>query len=248
MRCDQVREALSARLDGEESRHEAARTDAHLETCADCRSWYDAAARITRLARTSVVAAPATSIDLTVALAAAPGPAWARTGRGLRVLLGLLGFAQFVLGVTQIASLGLHAGSGSADGMSSDHLLHESAAWNLAIGAGYLWIALRRARPAGLLPILTAFVGVLMLLSISDLVTGQVVASTLLMHAFVVAGYVVLLLLRHPGFDTVTPPGRRRWRLRYADDRLSSSEPWTTPAPTPAPSQRRAHGAAGRAA
>jgi predicted anti-sigma-YlaC factor YlaD len=246
MRCDQVREALSARLDGEESRDEAARTDTHLVTCAACRSWYDGAALVTRLARTSVATEPAPPIDVTVALAAAPGRGWARTGRGLRVLLGLLGFAQFVLGVTQIASLGLHAGSGSADGMSSDHLLHESAAWNVAIGAGYLWIALRRARPAGLLPILTAFVGVLMLLSITDLVTGEVIATTLLMHAFVVAGYVVLLLLRHPGFDTITPPGKRRWRLRYDDDRLSSAEPWTTPAL--APNQRGAHGATGRAA
>ncbi|HEY1484827.1 MAG TPA: zf-HC2 domain-containing protein [Micromonosporaceae bacterium] len=243
MRCDQVREALSARLDGEDSGDEGARADAHLADCAGCRSWFDAAAQVTRLARTSAAIEPADESELTAALAVAPGPGWARTGRLLRVLLGLLGFAQFVLGVTQIASLGVHTGFGSADGMSSDHLLHESAAWNVAIGAGYLWIALRRARPAGMLPILTAFVGVLVLLSISDLVTGEVVASTLLMHTFVALGYVVLLLLRHPGFDVVTPPGKRRWRLRYDDDRLSQpvDRPITTPVAAPAP--RRAHGA-----
>ena len=122
-------------------------------------------------------------------------------------------------------------------------LLHESAAWNVAIGAGYLWIALRRARPAGLLPILTAFVGVLTVLSISDLAAGEVVASTLAMHTFVALGYVVLLVLRHPGFDAVTPPGKRRWRLRV--DETAQLELWASPVQPPVPvpgaeTQRRA--------
>jgi predicted anti-sigma-YlaC factor YlaD len=226
MGCAQVREVLSARLDGEESSVEAAHADAHLAGCAECRHWFDAAAEITRLARTSVVGSPPADDPIFgIALAAAPGQGWARSGRLLRLLLGLLGFAQFVLGVAQIASLGINAGVGSADGMSSDHLLHESAAWNMAIGAGYLWIALRKARPSGVLPILTAFVGVLVLLSIDDLVTGEVIASTLLMHTFVALGYIVLLILRHPGFDSAKPPGQRRWRLRY-EEHLAVREQW----------------------
>lgn len=51
--CEEYREALSARLDGEEgpddARHPA---DLHLEHCADCALWYDNAALITRRTRT----------------------------------------------------------------------------------------------------------------------------------------------------------------------------------------------------
>src|SRR5207244_1511995 len=82
-------------------------------------------------------------------LAAAPGPGRRRVADGLRVLLGLLGLAQFGLGMAQLsafASVHEHLGLGPAD---SSHLWHESAAWNVAIGAGFGWIAGRRSRPAG---------------------------------------------------------------------------------------------------
>jgi len=52
--CAQCREALSARLDGEESAAERGAIDAHLVSCAACRRFADAAARVTRLARTDV--------------------------------------------------------------------------------------------------------------------------------------------------------------------------------------------------
>jgi predicted anti-sigma-YlaC factor YlaD len=216
MGCAEVRELLSARLDGEDTPGEAALADAHLTGCAECAAWFETAARVTRLVRTGVVAEPDPAPDglLETVLAAAPGRGWARTGRWLRAALGVLGFGQFLIGIGQIASLRMSAGIGSAGGMTSDHLLHESAAWNVAIGAGYVWIATRRGRPSGVLPILTAFVGVLLLLSISDLLSGEVVAANLLTHLFVVIGYVILLALRHPGFDAATPPGQRRWRLR----------------------------------
>ena len=219
---------LSARIDGESTSGEDALADLHVEECVECARWYDGAARITRLARMSVAAAPDPHDDrlLDVVLAAAPGPGWSRTGRWLRVLLGALGFGQFALGIAQIASLGMTEGIGSAGGMTSHHLLHESAAWNVAIGAAYLWIALRRGRPTGALPIMTAFVAVLVLLSIDDLLTGEVAAASLLTHTMVILGYAVLLILRHPGFDAVTPPGSRRWRLRsdeFADERVPSA-------------------------
>jgi predicted anti-sigma-YlaC factor YlaD len=219
MWCEQVRDVLSARLDGESMSGENALAELHVEGCDACARWYDNAARITRLARMSVATVPDPLDDrlLDVVLPAAPGPGWSRTGRWLRVLLGVLGFGQFTLGMAQIAALGMTQGIGSADGMTSHHLLHESAAWNVAIGAAYLWIALRRGRAADALPIMTAFVGVLVLLSIDDLLTGEVVVTSLLTHTMVVLGYAVLVILRHPGFDALTPPGSRRWRLRSDD-------------------------------
>lgn len=37
--CEAAREALSARLDGERQHVPAARVDAHLGSCPDCRVW-----------------------------------------------------------------------------------------------------------------------------------------------------------------------------------------------------------------
>src|SRR5690625_2677091 len=51
MRCEVVRETLSALLDGERQYVPTQRVDAHLESCQDCRSWLvGAAAQARRLA------------------------------------------------------------------------------------------------------------------------------------------------------------------------------------------------------
>ncbi len=52
--CTECREAVSARLDGEESAAESDAIDAHLATCTKCRRFADEAAHVTRLARTTV--------------------------------------------------------------------------------------------------------------------------------------------------------------------------------------------------
>lgn len=50
--CEDVREALSARLDNEENADDARQPiDTHLAGCEACRLWYDTAALITRRAR-----------------------------------------------------------------------------------------------------------------------------------------------------------------------------------------------------
>ena len=234
--CDRIRVLLSALLDGETTASETATARAHLASCDACSTWYAAAGRINRLVRTTV-AAPAEDVPddlLKAAVAAAPGPGRSRTARLMRVALGAVGAGQFAIGLGQIAALRFSAGSGTAGGMTSDHLLHESAAWNIAIGAGFCWVALRRCRPATLLPLMTAFVGVLLLLSISDLASGYVAADMLLTHVLVVIGYAILLLLRHPGFDMLTPPTGRRWRfvarLDEGPDGAGSDSPdWDSP-------------------
>ncbi|HEY6425476.1 MAG TPA: zf-HC2 domain-containing protein [Pseudonocardiaceae bacterium] len=61
--CMQWREALSARLDGEDSGVEPGAIDAHLAICAACSGFVDDAARVTRLARMAVVT-PAPDVTL----------------------------------------------------------------------------------------------------------------------------------------------------------------------------------------
>ncbi|BCB77378.1 hypothetical protein Pflav_037880 [Phytohabitans flavus] len=96
MGCDEFREALSARLDGEDDPAERAVTDAHLAGCAACRQWFDAAAQVTRMVRTSVVTHEVKVSD--AVLAAAPGRRRARLLGAVRVALGALGVVQFLLG------------------------------------------------------------------------------------------------------------------------------------------------------
>jgi predicted anti-sigma-YlaC factor YlaD len=218
--CARYREALSARLDGEGELVDPAQVDAHLAGCAGCRQWLDDAAAVTRLIRTG----PATaSVDVTAAvLPAAPG-AWRRWMTvGLRVLLGALGTAQLALGLVQATTMrpaqeaGLHGTT--VDGATPGHLWHESAAWNVAIGAAFLWVAVRRGRPFGIVPILTVFVGVLALLSASDVLAGRVEVARLASHAFVLSGYLLVLALARP-FSALLPPGgvRGRGRAELAD-------------------------------
>jgi hypothetical protein len=54
--CTQCREAVSARLDGEESPVDSSAVDAHLATCPACNQFSDDAAQVTKLVR----CAPAT--------------------------------------------------------------------------------------------------------------------------------------------------------------------------------------------
>lgn len=232
--CPDCRELISAALDREDDPARRGEMDAHLAECADCQRWYDDAAAITRLARTAVVPA-SPGVDLSV-LDAAPRPWRARTAQLLRWTLGSLGVAQFLLGVVQIGTLARDTHHHVGQVASVGHLWHESAAWNFAIGAGFVWIATRRGRAAGIAPTLTVFVAVLTLLSLGDLVAGRVNGMWLLHHGVIFAGYGIIVLLTRRAFDFGDPPGHRghrRWRL-WLDDRASGSRR----APVPADSER----------
>ncbi|WP_033341026.1 zf-HC2 domain-containing protein [Catenuloplanes japonicus] len=223
--CETFREAVSARLDGEDTGLGDA-LDLHLDGCADCRAYEDSAAAVSRMAGLLGGGSPFAGVDDSV-LDALPAPR--RRLRipvprrvlvlTLRLLLGVLGAGQFILGVAQIAGIAAvdHAHT-ALGGASPNHLINESAAWNLAVGAGFAWIAMRRGRPSGILPTLTVFVSVLVLLSASDLMAGRVETVRLFSHALVLAGYLVVVALTRPGMDPGEPPadhdgGRSRWRL-----------------------------------
>jgi predicted anti-sigma-YlaC factor YlaD len=75
------------------------------------------------------------------------------------------------------------------------HAAHESAAWNLALGASFLAVAVKPARAVGTLPILGTFVLVLSVLSIPDIADGTVGEGRLISHAAVVLGLVLVTLM-----------------------------------------------------
>src|SRR4051812_32391733 len=65
MQCEQVRELLSAVVDGEATVQEQAIVDAHLATCAECRAWQERAHTLQRWSRVRALAGDAE-----------PDPAW----------------------------------------------------------------------------------------------------------------------------------------------------------------------------
>ncbi|MEU8218077.1 zf-HC2 domain-containing protein [Micromonospora taraxaci] len=229
MGCEQWREVLSAQLDGEETAAERAAAQGHLDGCADCRAWFTAAAAVTRRVRTRLVTdVPDRTAAILAATAAAPPPRrswWRRLGgrgplvAGLRAALGLLGAVQLVLGLAQVGR------GATADHLhpTGQHLWHESAAWNVAVGAGFLFVAVRRTPPAGLLPMLSAFVGTLLLLSVNDLATGSVGGERLVSHGFLVVGYLITVLLSRSGLRPGGPAPQRQptpSRWRFATDEV----------------------------
>jgi predicted anti-sigma-YlaC factor YlaD len=238
---------LSAQLDGEDDPAERPLVDEHLAGCAGCREWLDRAATVNRLTRTGLVTdVPDLSAAILAALPAElptrrPGllhrvgllrrigpaqPAWLTRARvTLALYLGLagIGAVQLILGLAQVgggvSSEHVHAGVDASTG----HLWHESAAWNVAVGAGYLFIALRRHRPSGLVPMLTAFVGMLLLLSVNDLTAGRVDSTRLISHGFVILGYLLVVSLSKIAPESARPPGSRvpgtsGWRASFAED------------------------------
>ncbi|WP_329010663.1 zf-HC2 domain-containing protein [Micromonospora rifamycinica] len=166
-----------------------------------------------------------------VVLAALPAPRrWRkRLVLSLRAGLALIGALQLVLGLVQVGRgpAGGHA-HGALDTLTSGHLWHESAAWNIAVGAGFLFVAARRTPTSGLLPTLSAFVGALVLLSANDLVTGRVDPTRLVSHGFLLAGYLIVVALSRPRLRPDGPAGRGRpdrpaWRLPREDEPTPTS-------------------------
>lgn len=250
MRCEHWREILSAQLDGEAGSEERAEAAWHLDACSDCRRWQKQAMVVTRRARIQVLRSlPDLSEDVVVAVARhSPYPkqgaklARVRAMAVLRVALGVLGAVQGILGFAQVG----WSEAGQVH-VSGQHVWHESAAWNVAVGAGFVFVALRRQPPAGILPMLSVFVAALVLLSVNDLVMSQVAVQRLVSHVFLLAGYAITVLLSRLARRPDGSPVRRRhlgsgWRFRpdEVDEPLAPLR--LVPSP---PSPQQADGRAG---
>ncbi|MFI6077667.1 zf-HC2 domain-containing protein [Actinoplanes sp. NPDC051343] len=226
MACERWREMLSAQLDGEDDPADRALVEEHLAGCAGCRAWFEQAALVNRLTRTAVPV-PDLGDRILAALPAQPAslPLKRRFSFATLLFLALagVGAVQLILGLNQIGGgvTGAHVHTGLD--ATPGHLWNESAAWNVSVGAGYLFIALRRTRPSGLVPMLTAFVGMLLLLSLNDLTGDRVDGTRLISHGFVILGYLLVVALSKMPGGFAAPPGQRigagsGWRASFADD------------------------------
>lgn len=237
MKCARYREAASARLDGEPLGLSSSALDHHVASCVDCARWLDSATRLGRSLRVTGVTPPDLA-DRILGQVVLPAARVGRYRRRLRLALGLLGFVQW--------TLALPALFGDSVGMSmAMHASHESAAWNLALGAAFVAVAVKPLRAVGTLPILATFVGVLALLSIPDIASGSVPPQRLASHVGVVLGLILVALMSrsqrlHP------PAGRGRFSTnllgRAEQGELGRSDQY--PPPYEVPSTRKDRGVA----
>lgn len=206
-----MREALSARIDYEPEPVPAARVDEHLETCRACATWYLLVSRqaeeMRRLAGatgsgTSVAPAPFKRERRVRILAGPIGARWPRWA------LGLVGALQLVLGLAQVigTDFGMLGHPGADHGV---HLMNESTAWSLALGAVMIAAALRPTAAAGLAGVLTVFTVALVGYVIGDLVAGLVTPERVLSHLPVLLGTVLALLVWRAHRDPGDPWGGR---------------------------------------
>jgi RNA polymerase sigma-70 factor (ECF subfamily) len=202
MRCEVVRETLSALLDGERQQLPAQLVDAHLQSCRDCRGWLvGAAAQARRLASVEAGQVP----DLAAQILAAAGVTsiarerrrrrWLASGyrRAGLVLVGVfqVGVALAQIGGADFGMVSAH-GHGSATGA---HLLHESTAWLLALGAAMIAAGIWTAAAAGVAAIAGVFSLALVGYVAVDAYSGQVTAARIVSHVPVLVGMVFALLV-----------------------------------------------------
>ncbi|WP_309116671.1 zf-HC2 domain-containing protein [Saccharothrix sp.] len=172
--CDDIRETLSARLDGEAGPTHAERlADEHLEHCGACARWLDGAAAVTRRIRVSAATAWP---DVTGAVLARVPPA-PHTGRPRpRPALGVMGAAQCAAGLILLAA---HSAT-----------TFETGAWRVALGVALTTAAIRRTPTTPLIPLLGT---VLAVLAVRYLTGSEPLGWPAIAHALDAAAFALLL-------------------------------------------------------
>lgn len=196
MDCDLCREAVSARTDGEPEPVPAKTTDAHLASCTTCRQWQRDMAALTRgLRLRPAIDTPDLTARIIIAAPELVPPVRSTRAWYPRMVLGGVAVAQLTLGLAQVLGVSDAESHAGHVGTSSTHLFNESTAWNLALGLGMLWTALRPKTASGLLPVMAGFLAVLTPFSAHDLITGTAPLTRISSHAFLVLGLLVLLIM-----------------------------------------------------
>ncbi|QMV85774.1 zf-HC2 domain-containing protein [Corynebacterium hindlerae] len=208
--CDQVRAALSARVDGEDSPFDDDIVDAHLSGCPDCQAYYE---RITALNRMMAFQDASdieteTPPDLTAMILAGVEPVRRKQAtrfalaeaiaRVLLVVFGLIYVAWAVMLLTNVAALpvsGLPAGTLIAtDDPLLAGLLFDAAAFRMAMAFGLFFAAWRLQSAAGLFPVFGALFTFSLGFGVRDLVLGFATAGDVWGIALMFATAVLVLL------------------------------------------------------
>jgi predicted anti-sigma-YlaC factor YlaD len=184
MRCDRIREAISARIDGEDPGLPAGALDAHLTACAACRGWQQRAHAVTRRAR---LGGSYLDHDLTPAVLTAVAAARAGDGRRLTLRAGLIAVGAAQLAITvPLLILGHEHDAGV-------HAAHELGSFNLALAIAFAIGAVRPALSAGLAWPCGIAAGGLAGTAVADLFAGQTFGADEAQHLIAIAGAALLV-------------------------------------------------------
>ncbi|MEO3777130.1 zf-HC2 domain-containing protein [Micromonospora sp. B11E3] len=177
MSCDDVRAALSARLDGEDPGAPSAALDAHTEGCPGCRSWLARAEQVTRLTRLRAVQVPDLTAAVLAAVAADRSSARAAAAAAARARRQVLRVAVAVAAVAQLAVALPILLAGLGVGVDP-HTSREMASFDVALAVGFALAAWRPERARAFLPVALVLAVCLAATSALDIVNS----TTALVH------------------------------------------------------------------
>jgi predicted anti-sigma-YlaC factor YlaD len=184
MECDRAREAISARIDGEDPGVPDGALEAHLAGCQACLDWEQRAHVITRRAR---LGGAFLDRDLTGRVLAAIPPAPARRRMRLALRVALLAAALGQLAVTVPLLIMGH------DHDAGAHAAHELGSFDLALAIAFAVGAIRPALSAGLAWTCGIAAAGLAGTAIADLLGGQAIGADEAQHLIAVAGAALLI-------------------------------------------------------
>ncbi len=166
MRCEDVRRALSARLDGEASGIADDILDAHMEYCDSCQQWYSQVAKQHRAMKISLADAAAQPPEgaanaLLAKLLDEPSalPAGSYRQRQLPLLVARLVLAGLAIASVLWAAWLMFASEYAQtvqDAPATAQFVFESATYRFALGVGLGWAAFRPHVASALLPMYLA--------------------------------------------------------------------------------------------
>jgi predicted anti-sigma-YlaC factor YlaD len=197
MECDDVRVALSARLDGEATGGPDAPVDHHLAGCRACSAWSDEVATLHRMVRIRE-AEPVPDLSAAIVDAFAPTATGQRRASATRrPALGepISGarWALFVVALTQLV-LAAPALLGDDPG-ATVHVARELGSFDVALAVGLLVAAWQPARAWGLLPVAAALACVMAGTAVLDIADGRTHSVAEAHHLLDLAGVALLWLV-----------------------------------------------------
>lgn len=202
MTCDEVRSALSARLDGEEPRVPARTLDDHLIECAACAGWLARAEQVTRLVRVQPAEVPDLTASVLAAVAADPVASGASRRRAAHARRQILRVAVAVAAVAQLA-IALPILLAGVE----PHTSREMASFDIALAVGFALAAWRPERARAFVPVAFVLAACLAATSALDIANSTTALAHEVSHLAAVVQAVLLWALGRASKRELTTGG-----------------------------------------